>query len=88
MPTGSKSQPNAYNEALSTVIKMKMQQRSLNISDLAREADIPRPTLSRILSGHKDPELGHLQRIAMALNLPIAKMMDTATRLVEGKDPF
>lgn len=88
MPTGPKSTPNAFNEALNTVIRMQMQRRSYNISDLAREADIPRPTLSRILSGHKDPELGHLQRIAVALNIPIAKMMDTASNLVAGKDPF
>lgn len=88
MPTGSKAQPNAFNDALNTVIRMKMQHRNYNISDLAREADIPRPTLSRILSNQKDPELSQIQRIAIALNIPIAKLMETAERLLAGKDPF
>lgn len=88
MPTGPKSTPNALNEALSTVIKMKMEHRQFNISDLAGEADMPRPTLSRILSNHKDPDLGQIQRIAKALNMPVSKLLDVAEKMRDGKDPI
>lgn len=88
MPTGPKSTPNALNEALSTVILMKMEHRRFNRSDLAREADMPRPTLSRILSNQKDPDLGQLQRIAKALRVPVSKLLDVAEKMSDGKDPI
>lgn len=88
MPTGSKSQPNKFNDALNTVIRMKMAQLGYNITDLSTEADIPRPTLSRILSNHKDPELAQIQRIAIALKTPIARLMSAAEDLAANKDPF
>ena len=87
MPTGSKAKPNELNEALNQVIREHMQQRGLTIAGLGREADIPRPTLSRILHNHKDPEFAQIQRVAEALNMPVSKLMKAAEDMRDGTTP-
>ena len=75
MPTGSKEQPDAFNEALMKVIRAKMGIMQLNIADLSRLTDIPRSTLSRIINTKRQPDINQIRLIAIALNLPMAQLM-------------
>jgi transcriptional regulator with XRE-family HTH domain len=88
MPTGSKEQPDAFNEALMKVIRAKMGIMQLNIADLARLTDIPRSTLSRIINSKRQPELNQIRLIAIALGIPMAQLMGAADDILAGKDPF
>jgi transcriptional regulator with XRE-family HTH domain len=88
MPTGSKEQPDDFNEALMKVIRAKMARQELNIADLSRLTDIPRSTLSRIINTRRQPDLKQLRLIAIALNQPIAQLMSAAEDVLAGKDPF
>lgn len=88
MPTGSKDQPDAFTDALMVVVRSKMGAMQLNIADLARMTDIPRSTLSRIVNAKRMPELGQVRSIAVALGIPIAKLMTAADEVMAGKEPF
>ena len=88
MPTGSKEQPDEFNEALMKVVRAKMGIMQLNIADLARAVDIPRSTLSRIVNNKRQPDLNQIRHIAIALNLPMAQLMQAAEDVLAGKDPF
>ena len=88
MPTGSKDQPDAFTEALMVVVRSKMGAMQINIADLSRLTDIPRSTLSRIVNAKRMPELGQVRGIAMALEIPIAKLMTAADDILAGKEQF
>jgi len=70
------------------VVRSKMGAMQLNIADLARMTDIPRSTLSRIVNAKRMPELGQVRSIAVALGIPIAKLMTAADEVMAGKEPF
>lgn len=61
---------------------------NLTIADLARSADIPRPTLSRIVNGHKNADVDQIRRIAIGLGMSLAGLVTAADRMMEGNDPF
>lgn len=88
MPTGSKDQPDAFTEALMVVVRSKMGATQINIADLARLTDIPRSTLSRIVNAKRMPELGQVRSIAIALEMPMSKLMTAADEVMAGKTPF
>jgi len=88
MPTGSKDQPDAFTDALMVVVRSRMGAMQLNIADLSRLTDIPRSTLSRIVNAKRMPELGQVRSIAVALNIPIAKLMTAADEVMNGQEPF
>ena len=88
MPTGSREQPDAFTEALMTVIRAKMGMMQLSIADLARKTDIPRSTMSRIVNSKRQPDLNQVRLIAIALNMPMAQLMTSADAILAGKDPF
>ncbi|MGY2747264.1 helix-turn-helix domain-containing protein [Arthrobacter sp. UYCu723] len=88
MPTGSKDQPDAFTDALMTVIRAKMGMLQLNIADVARLTEIPRSTLSRIVNSKRQPDLNQVRLIAIALNMPMSQLMASADEILAGKDPF
>ena len=88
MPTGSRDQPDAFTEALMTVIRAKMGMMQFNIADISRMTDIPRPTLSRIINAKRQPDLNQVRLIAIALNMPMAQLMTSADNILAGKEPF
>lgn len=88
MPTGTKDQPDAFSEAIFTVVRAKMGMMQLNIADVARKTDIPRSTLSRLVNGVRQPDMPQLLKIAQAINLPLGQLISKAEDLLEGKDPF
>lgn len=71
-----------------TVIRGKMGMLNLNIADVSRKTDIPRSTLSRIINSKRQPDLNQVRLIAIALNMPMAKLMASADDIMAGKDPF
>ena len=70
------------------VVRSRMGAMQLNIADLSRLTDIPRSTLSRIVNAKRMPELGQVRSIAVALNIPIAKLMTAADEAMNGQEPF
>lgn len=88
MPTGTREEPDAFTEALMTVIRAKMGMMNLNIADVARKTDIPRSTLSRVINSKRQPDLNQVRLIAIALNMPMAQLMTSADNIMAGKDPF
>jgi len=50
--------------------------RGLNLHQLARLTGISAPALSLIETGKRDPRLTTLSRIAAALRLPLAKLLE------------
>jgi transcriptional regulator with XRE-family HTH domain len=88
MPTGSKEQPDAFNEALMKVVRAKMGMLQLDITGLSRLTDIPRSTLSRIINTKRQPDLSQIRLIAIALNQPMPQLMAAAEDVLAGKDPF
>jgi transcriptional regulator with XRE-family HTH domain len=88
MPTGSREEPDAFTEALMTVIRAKMGMMQLNTADLSRKTDIPRSTLSRIVNSKRQPDLNQVRLIAIALNMPMAQLMASADAILAGKEPF
>lgn len=71
-----------------TVIRGKMGMMNLNIADVARKTEIPRSTLSRIINSKRQPDLNQVRLIAIAVNMPMAKLMAAADDIMAGKDPF
>lgn len=88
MPTGSKDQPDAFSEAIFSVVRAKMGMMQLNIADISRLTDIPRSTLSRLINGKRQPDMPQLLKIARALNMPLGQLIAKAEELLAGKDPF
>lgn len=70
------------------VVRSRMGAMQLNVADLGRLADIPRSSLSRIVSAKRMPELSQVRRIAIALDMPMAKLMTAADDVLAGKEPF
>lgn len=48
------------------------------VSEVARRADMPQPSLSRLLTGGGDPRRSTLQRLADAMEVDIAQLLSTA----------
>jgi transcriptional regulator with XRE-family HTH domain len=88
MPTGSKDQPDAFTDALMTVVRAKMGMMQLNIADISRLTDIPRSTLSRIINSKRQPDLNQVRLISIAIKTPMAQLMASADEIMAGKDPF
>lgn len=88
MPTGSKDQPDEWNDALMMVIRARMGAKQMNIADVSRLTDIPRSTLSRIINSKRLPELNQVRKIAIALGEPMASLMTKADEVLAGKDPL
>jgi len=88
MPTGTDLQPDAFDDALMQVVRMKMARLNLNIADLSRMTDISRPTMSRIINGKRVASLAQIRRIAVAIEMPMASLWTASENLMAGKDPF
>lgn len=89
MPTGSKDQPDEFNEAFFAVVRAKMGMLQLNIADVSRLTDIPRSTLSRLINGKRVVDMPQMMKIANAINMPLAALITKAEELrASGKEPF
>lgn len=88
MPTGSKDQPDAFSEAIFSVVRAKMGMMQLNIADISRLTEIPRSTLSRLINGKRQPDMPQLLKIARAIEMPLGQLISKAEELLAGKDPF
>lgn len=90
MPTGTREAPDAFTEALMAVVraKMGMMRPSLTITDVSNKTGIPRSSLSRIISGKRQPDLNQVRLIAIAINMPMAQLVASAEDIMAGKDPF
>lgn len=88
MPTGSKDQPDAFSEAIFTVVRAKMGMMQLNIADISRLTDIPRSTLSRLINGKRQPDMPQLLKISQALTMPLGQLIAKAEEFMAGKEPF
>lgn len=78
MPSGTKPPPDAFNRAVMAIIRARMTELDYTAADLARLADVPPSTLSRILSSEKQPSIQLVRRIAIALKLGMAELMARA----------
>lgn len=70
------------------VIRAKMGIMQYNIADISRMTEIPRSTLSRIVNSKRMPDLNQVRLIAVALNTPMAQLMESAERILAGEEPF
>jgi transcriptional regulator with XRE-family HTH domain len=88
MPTGTREEPDDFNEALMTVIRAKMGMLQMNTADLSRKTNIPRSTLSRIINSKRMPDLKQMRLIAIAIDMPMAQLFTAADEILAGRDPF
>lgn len=68
---------------LANYIQWKMDEEDLSLRDVAREAKVSAPTLSRILQkGRRTPrpDVDTLGRLIQWLNIPLEKIIDTSVR--------
>ncbi|MFL5910499.1 MAG: helix-turn-helix domain-containing protein [Gaiellaceae bacterium] len=61
--------------ALGARIQAQRLHKNLTQEKLAERAGIDRSTVQRIEGGYTDPKASHLMRIALALDVPLAKLM-------------
>jgi len=63
---------------LGTLLKERLQQRSLSLRELSTYTEIDKATLSRIMNGKRKPTLNHLQRLSDSLNLSLDQLLAAA----------
>ncbi|WP_368931596.1 DUF1232 domain-containing protein [Bacillus pumilus] len=63
---------------LGTLLKERLQQRSLSLRKLSTYTEIDKATLSRIMNGKRKPTLNHLQRLSDSLNLSLDQLLAAA----------
>lgn len=60
-------------------IKQLMEEQNLTANALAERSGVPQPTISRIINGsHGDPRTRTLEKLAVALNFPLAALRDSS----------
>jgi transcriptional regulator with XRE-family HTH domain len=70
-------------DQLANYIQWKMDEEELSLRDVAREAKVSAPTLSRLLQKGKRtprPDVDTLGRLIQWLNIPLEKIIDTSVR--------
>lgn len=60
---------------LGSLLKERLQQRSLSLRELSTYTGIDKATLSRIMNGKRKPTLNHLQRLSDSLNLSLDQLL-------------
>ncbi|WP_342688268.1 DUF1232 domain-containing protein [Bacillus pumilus] len=60
---------------LGSLLKERLQQRSLSLRELSTYTEIDKATLSRIMNGKRKPTLNHLQRLSDSLNLSLDQLL-------------
>lgn len=68
-------------------IRKSRQASGLNLHELARLTGISASALSLIETGKRDPRLGTLDRIARALNVPLAEFFGAPSPDTSGASP-
>lgn len=63
---------------LGSLLKERLQQRSLSLRELSTYTEIDKATLSRIMNGKRKPTLNHLQRLSDSLNLSLDQLLAVA----------
>ncbi|MBQ4817704.1 DUF1232 domain-containing protein [Bacillus pumilus] len=63
---------------LGTLLKKRLQQRSLSLRELSTYTEIDKATLSRIMNGKRKPTLNHLHRLSDSLNLSLDQLLAAA----------
>ncbi|MBU8695967.1 DUF1232 domain-containing protein [Bacillus pumilus] len=63
---------------LGTLLKERLQQRSLSLRELSTYTEIDKATLSRIMNGKRKPTLNHLQQLSDSLNLSLDQLLAAA----------
>ncbi|MED1528281.1 DUF1232 domain-containing protein [Bacillus sp. FSL W8-0920] len=63
---------------LGSLLKERLQQRSLSLRELSTYTEIDKATLSRIMNGKRKPTLNHLQRLSDSLNLSLDQLLAAA----------
>lgn len=84
MAKGSKV-PTIESKALSIAIKRAMATRELKVKALAETSGVPYGTLRRILELNTVADYEQLQKIAVALRMPLSQIIADSERL--AKDP-
>ena len=57
-------------------LKWLRTQRKMSQADLAAKADLSREYVARLETGHHDPPLSTLQRLAKALKVKVTKLLE------------
>ncbi|MBU8577144.1 DUF1232 domain-containing protein [Bacillus pumilus] len=70
---------------LGSLLKERLQQRSLSLRELSTYTGIDKATLSRIMNGKRKPTLNHLQRLSDSLNLSLDQLLAASGFLIKNE---
>lgn len=87
MPTG-KRQVEAVGRAVAAEIRSEVARRKLRVGDLAKLADIPQSTLSKLLAGTAVIDVDQLAKVSQALGIEVAELVSRAAQHVAAEDTF
>lgn len=57
-------------------VQTEKEKRQLSVSELARLAEIPRESLSRILHGRENVTIDRAEKIAKGLNMKLSELLE------------
>ena len=75
----------AIGTRVALVLKTERQKREISLKALAKKAGIARQTISYVEQGVQSPSLDTLLRIALALEIDLAKVIARAQRLAANE---
>jgi transcriptional regulator with XRE-family HTH domain len=74
-----------YAKAIGDALKARKEKIGLTFDDLAAMSGVSRANVSRIFYGTVDVRMGDLRRLAEALDTPVDKILDAATKATAKK---
>lgn len=63
-------------------VKQILDERGMTITEFAEQVGTSRPSMSRILSGEDGVTIDRAERIAIALNLPLRKLLSENRKIL------
>ena len=89
MATGTRPGPDAFDVALAALVRSIMARRDPQVTraGLARASGIPAATVSKLVNGRQSMAVWQLRKIADALSVDPARLIERATRIADGTDP-
>ena len=92
MATGTRPGPDGFDIALAALVRSIMARRTPEVTkaSLARATGIPQATISKLVNAKTSMAVWQLRKIADALSVDSAKLMERAQRIADGteKDEF
>ncbi|MFO1444033.1 DUF1232 domain-containing protein [Bacillus sp. Bva_UNVM-123] len=74
-----------YNNNLGSLLKKRLDERSLSMRKLSELTEIDKATISRIMSGKRKANIHHLQKFASCLEVPLSELLVSAGYAYEKK---